>query len=90
MSNRIGPLLLLIIIAMGCYILWNNPSTRGDMARIKNEMAAIPDKAIEGAAKVSNRIDDARIPQKTEQALDNIKDDFKAAKHRDRAQQAAP
>lgn len=98
MSNRVVSLLLLVIIAMGVYILWKEPSTHGDMARLKNQVAALPDKAVLAAAKVSNRIEDARIPQKTEKALDHVKaeakeaktsirDDFEDAKRRDRAEQ---
>lgn len=98
MSNRTTPLLLLIIIGLALYWFWKQPETHDDMAKLKAGVEALPDKAITAAAKVSNRIEDQKIPEKTENALDNlkedvketkenIKEDFEEAKRKDREQQ---
>lgn len=98
MNNRTTNLLLLIVIVLGCYWLWKQPATHGDAEKVKETITALPDKAIDAAAKISNKIEDAKIPEKAGKALENakeevkeagenIKQDFEDARKKDREQQ---
>lgn len=80
MNNRLSSILLLILIIMGAYWLWKQPSTHGDMERLKESAADIGDKTIDAAAKVTNRIADADIGEKTREAVEDTKDALRDAK----------
>ncbi len=98
MINRLTNLFLLVLIILACYWLWKRPEIRNDTRKIENAISALPDKAVDAAAKISNKIDDAKIPEKTEKAWDkakeeaketkeNIKQNFEDAKQKDREKQ---
>jgi len=97
MDNRLTNFLLLVIVVMGCYWFWKQPETRGDMERAKNVITSLGDKTVEAAAKVSNKIEDSEIGERTKEAIDHarettmeksdkLKRDFDEAKEKDRAE----
>lgn len=96
--NRLLNLALLVLIILGCLWLWKQPEIRPETRRVEEAVKSLPDKAIDAAAKVSNKIEDTNIPEKTENAWnklkaetketkEEIKDEFNDAKARDRAKE---
>lgn len=80
MNNRLTNILLIILIVIGVYWLWKQPSTHGDMARLKETAAELGDKTIDAAAKATNRIEDADIGKTTKEAVESTKDALRDAK----------
>lgn len=93
--NRLINLALLVFLLLSCFWLWHRPEIRNDTLQVEQAVRDLPDKAIGAVAKISNHLEDAKIPEKTKKAWENakeeaketkqeIKSDFNAAKEKDR------
>lgn len=76
--GRLINLFLLALIVLGVVWYFNQPQNRDDAEHAKAAISDLPDKAINAAAKISNRIEDA--PEKTKKALNNAKEEIKETK----------